>query len=112
GDILIGRCAAVARIIASDRRELSDVQCLALGDTLEVRDVERDDITQLLLPGERRRRAADLAGADKRDLFASHEPILSGNSRGGAPLPRFVRPGKAGRRDLWLALRVDGSTHS
>ena len=35
-------------------------------------DVEEDDITQILERGEVGERAADIAGADQRDLLASH----------------------------------------
>jgi len=58
------------RVEAFDRAALRQVERLALGHTLD--DVEQDDIAQPLERGEVRQRAADITGADQRDLLASH----------------------------------------
>ena len=38
-------------------------------------NVEQDDVAQFLLAGEQRQGAANLSGADQRDLLASHAKI-------------------------------------
>ena len=53
--------------------QLRDIERLALGDALGIGDVEQDDVAQFLQAGQQRQRAADLPGADQRDLLASHE---------------------------------------
>ena len=58
------------RVETLDRRGLRDIEALALGNALD--DVEEDDVAELLQPGEERERAADLTGADQRDLPACH----------------------------------------
>ena len=47
-----------------------DVERLALRDAFH--DVEQDDVAEFLQAGEMGERAADLAGADQRDLLARH----------------------------------------
>jgi hypothetical protein len=53
-----------------DRRGLGDVEALTLRNPF--RDVEKDDVAEFLQAGEMGERAADLAGADERDLVTGH----------------------------------------
>ena len=55
---------------AVDRRGLGDVERLALRDAFG--DVEHHDVAELLEADEMGERAADLAGADQRDLRTRH----------------------------------------
>src|SRR3546814_2125339 len=57
-------------VIALDRSRLDEIQRLALRHPVD--DVEEDDVAQLLQAGEQGQGAADVAGADQRDLVASH----------------------------------------
>ena len=50
---------------------LGDVERLALRNAF--RDVEEDDVAEFLQADEMGERAADLSGADERDLLAGHE---------------------------------------
>ena len=59
-----------AGVVALDRRALDNVERLALRHAVD--DVEQHDIAQFLEPGQQSERAADLAGADQRDLLACH----------------------------------------
>ena len=70
GDVGVVVGAGELGVEAFDRAALGEVERLALGDALG--DVEQDDVAQFLLRGEMGERAADVAGADKRDLLASH----------------------------------------
>ena len=58
------------RVVALDRRALDDVERLALRHAVD--DVEQHDVAELLEPGQQGDRAADLPGADQRDLVACH----------------------------------------
>ena len=58
------------RVEALDRAALGKIERLALRHALD--DVEQDDVAKLLRGGEMGERAADIAGADQRDLVASH----------------------------------------
>ena len=71
-DVLVVGGAAVLGVEPLDRAELGDVERLALGDALGGGNVEQDDVAQFLLAGEQRQGAANLSGADQRDLLASH----------------------------------------
>ena len=71
---------------ALDRAALGKIERLALRHALD--HVEQDDVAKLLRRGEMGERAADIAGADKRDLVASH----------GA-LPAFLRSKAKGPQD-------------
>ena len=75
-DVGVVRRTFVGGVEAFDRGRLGDVQRLALGDALGVRNVEQDDVTEFLDPGEQRQRAADLTRADQRDFIASHAEFL------------------------------------
>ena len=70
GDVGIVVGAGDLGVEAFDRAALRQVERLALGNALD--DVEQDDVAQFLLRGEMGERAADIAGADQRDLLASH----------------------------------------
>jgi hypothetical protein len=93
-DVLVVRRAAVPGVEALDRAELGDVERLALGGAFGGGNVEQDDVAQFLLAGEQRERAANLSGADQRDLLASHAktPVLK------APRGSAIRPNRQGRR--------------
>ena len=62
--------ADIGGVETLDRRHLRDVERLALRHAVD--DVEQHDIAQLLDACEQCQRATDLAGADQRDLVASH----------------------------------------
>ena len=59
-----------AGIETFDRRRLGQIQGLALGNPVD--DVEKHHVAQLFQAGEESQGAADVAGADQRDLIASH----------------------------------------
>src|SRR3546814_7535781 len=59
-------------VVALDRGRLDEIERLALGHAVD--DVEENDVAQLLEAGEQRQSAADVAGADQRDLVARHFP--------------------------------------
>src|SRR5690606_39604027 len=62
---------------------LRDVESLALRNPL--RDIEKNDVAQLLQASQQGQCAADVACADQRDLVACHEcspGLLHGNSVG------------------------------
>jgi hypothetical protein len=61
-------------IVSLDRRPLDDVERLALRHALD--DIDENYIAELLQPGKERQRAADLPGADQRDLVACHGNAL------------------------------------
>ena len=61
-----------------DRRGLGDIEAFALRDTF--RDVEQDDVAEFLQSDEMGERAADLAGADERDLVTGHKGFLQGGT--------------------------------
>jgi hypothetical protein len=79
-----------------DRRGLREVERLALGNALD--DIEEGNVAQLLEAGQQCQSAADLPGADQRDLIACHDVPSLGLSRfsgfaanataGREPLPR------------------------
>ena len=71
-----------------DRRGLGDVERLALRDALH--DVEHHDVAELFEADEMGERAADLAGADQRNLVTRH---------GGKTLDLLLPRGAAG---WWL----------
>ena len=65
---------------ALDRRGLGEVERLALRDAFG--DVEQHDVAELLEADEMGERAADLAGADQRNLVTRHVgKILMGRSK-------------------------------
>ena len=66
--------ALVLGVEAVDRRGFGDVETLALRNAF--RDVEQDDVAEFLQAGEVGERAADLAGADERDLVTGHGDVL------------------------------------
>ena len=68
-----------------DRRGLGDVERLALRDAFH--DVEHHDVAELLEPDQVGERAADLAGADQRNLVTRHDGKISWLvSRGARPV--------------------------
>ena len=71
-----------ADIEALDRTALGKVKRLAGGNAVD--DVEQDDVAQFLLCGKMGEGSADIAGADKGDLLASHDGKLSFTSSGDA----------------------------
>src|SRR3546814_14313055 len=86
-------------------------------------DLEQDDITQFLHRGEVGERAADHAGADQRDLLASHKspPEQSAGTpspaRNRARLRRFVAAGQPLKRVgqgllLHIILNINNSCRS
>ena len=112
----IGVGALELRVEPVDRRGLGDVERLALGNALG--DVEQDDVAEFLQADEVGERAADLAGADERDLVASHGVSLGcpwvteGGPREGSrgwPLLRH-RDGGASRREKVKTQGVAGAT--
>ena len=89
GDVGIVVRALELRVEALDRAALGEVERLALRHALD--DVEQDDVAKLLRCREMGERAADIAGADQRDLVASHgalQPFLGPKRR-----RRRTRPG-------------------
>ena len=85
-----------ARIEAVDRRRLGDVERPCPAAALD--DVEQDDVAQFLEPDQMSQRAADLAGADKRDLLTRHgvsKPLCGSPAetpaRHGYPLPPAIQ---------------------
>jgi hypothetical protein len=68
--------ALVAGVEAVHRPGLGDVEALALGHALG--DVEEHHVAQFLQADEVGKRAADLSGADERDLVTSHRGSFSG----------------------------------
>ena len=56
---------------AFDRRGFGEVERLALRDAFD--DVEQHDVAQFLQADEVGERAADLAGADQRNLVTRHD---------------------------------------
>ena len=69
-DRLVGIGAGKAGVEALDRRGLSEIERLALRHAL--RDVEQNDVAELLETDQMRQRAADLTRADQCDLVARH----------------------------------------
>ena len=67
--------ALVLGVEPVDRRGFGDVETFALGNAL--RDVEENDVAEFLQADEMGERAADLAGADERDLVTGHGMSLS-----------------------------------
>jgi hypothetical protein len=67
-------CPDVSGVEAVNRGGFRNVQALALWDAL--RNVEEHDVAELLQADEMSERAADLSGADQRDLLASHDEVL------------------------------------
>ena len=96
GDVGIVVGAVDHRVVALDRRALHDVERLTLWHPLD--DVEQHDVAQFLEPGEQRDRAADLAGANERDLVACHGECLvlraPGSGAGRPPLTANPRGGQ------------------
>ena len=74
GDIGVVVRALVLGIEPVDRRGFGDVETLALRNTF--RDVEEHDVAEFLQADEMGERAADLAGADERDLVTGHRRSL------------------------------------
>ena len=71
------RRAADVRVVAEDGAVLLEVERLALGEVLLRRDVEEEDVAELLVRAEARELAADVAGSDETDLLAGgHEAYL------------------------------------
>ena len=75
GDILVIVRPGDLRVEALDRAALRQIERLALRHALD--HVEQDDVAEFLLRGEMGERAADVAGADQRDLLAGHEHSLA-----------------------------------
>ena len=67
---LVGVGAGELGVETIDRRRLGDVERLALRDAFG--DVEQHDVAELLQADEMGQRAADLAGADQRNLVTRH----------------------------------------
>ena len=89
GDVGVVLRALILGVEAVDRRGLGDVEAFALRNSF--RDVEEDDVAQFLQTDEVSERAANLAGADERDLVTCHRGSLRGSAivylaRTGAPL--------------------------
>jgi hypothetical protein len=80
GDVGIIVGAVELRVIASTGPP-GKIERLALRHALD--DVEQDDVAQLPDRGEMGERAADIAGADKRDLLASHGTLTFADMRPG-----------------------------
>ena len=74
GNRRVGVGASIADVEAVDRRRFGDVQCLALRNPLG--DVEEHHIPKVLQSGKVGERAADLSGADQRNLSAVHGKSL------------------------------------
>ncbi len=72
GDLGIILGAGQPDVIAFDRAGLGEIEALALRNALG--DVDHHDVAKLLDRREMGERAADIAGADQRDLLASHAP--------------------------------------
>jgi hypothetical protein len=88
-DVLVAGAAGVGCIETRDRRELGDVERLTLGRAFRLGDVEQDDVAQFLLAGDQCEGAANLSGADQRDLLASHAIISNPvNGARGSAIPR------------------------
>ncbi len=73
-DIGIGLRAPERGVEPFGRAGFRDIESLALGGAFG--DVEQDDIAQFLERGEMGERAADLSGADQRNLGSGHWIIL------------------------------------
>src|SRR6266540_7512002 len=74
-DGVVGRAAAGdVHVELEDAPGLLQVEGLPLRDALH--DVHEDDVPEVPLTTHERHRAADLAGADERDLLASSHPSL------------------------------------
>ena len=58
------------RVVAEDGAVLLEVERLALGEVLLRRDVEEQDVAELLVRAEPRELSADVACADETDLLA------------------------------------------
>jgi hypothetical protein len=82
-------------VVALDRGALDDVERLALRHPVD--DVEQHDVAELLDARQQSQRAADLPGADQRDLLACHVDASWLDVPG---LARFTRPGKAGSHQV------------
>src|SRR6266540_5437547 len=75
-DGVVGRAAAGdVHVELEDAPGLLQVEGLPLRDALH--DVHEDDVPEVPLTTHERHRAADLAGADERDLLASSHAVLS-----------------------------------
>ena len=69
-DRLVGVGAGELGVEASTGEDCDDVERLALRDAFG--DVEQHDVAELLEADEMSERAADLAGADQRNLVTRH----------------------------------------
>src|SRR5262249_52732877 len=67
--ILPARRSRHVRVVADDRAGLFDVERLALGETLLVGDIEKDDLPELSTGRHRGQLAADVARPDEGDLM-------------------------------------------
>ena len=70
-DRIVAVCAGELGVEIIDRRGFGDVERLALRDALH--DVEHHDVTEFFQSDEMGQRAADLAGADQRNLVTRHD---------------------------------------
>ena len=80
-DVAAGRVVVVVgaddvRVEAHDRRGLHQVERLALGHVLGLRNVQQHDVAQLGGGAPMGRRRADVAGADNGDLGTTHKRSL------------------------------------
>ena len=85
-DRLVGVGAGELGVEALDRRRLGEVERLALRDAFG--DVEQHDVAELFQADEMSERAADLAGADQRNLVTRHVGkvlMQDGRKRPAAP---------------------------
>ncbi|CAE7441237.1 dapC, partial [Symbiodinium necroappetens] len=71
-DVLVVARALDRGVESLDRRAAGEVDRLALGDALFVRDVQEDDIAQLLGGGPHGAGGPDIASTDDSDLRATH----------------------------------------
>ena len=96
-DRLVGVGAGEAGVEIVDRRGSGDVERLALRHALH--DVEHDDVAELLEADEMSQRAADLTGADQRNLVTRHGGKLFGMMpRGDGVVLQLTRRTRSNKR--------------
>ena len=102
--VVVGAAAGQVDVGPEDAAGLLQVEGLALGHALD--DVHQDHVAELPLQAEQRHGAADLSGADERDLLPSHAHFCTTPPSALATAGRR-RPGvsRTGER---LGLRIVG----
>src|SRR4029079_15023671 len=89
GAVAVGpaRRAVDARVVAEDGAVLLEIERLSLRVVRLLRDVEEDDVAELLPGDERGELAAEVSGSDEGDLLAGAHGGASSTAAAGAEVP-------------------------